>query len=688
MMRSKLWTDIIFLLPVLVVTFILYLPVRHFGFLNYDDTRYILENPLITGQGSFVDFFTSFYDGHYHPLTLLSFALDYRIGGGGPGAFHITSLLLHLLNAALVFIFIRQLKGSPALAFAVTALFALSPLTIESVAWISERKNLLYTLFFLAALIFYLRYSREKRRRDYILSLVLLVLSLLGKAQGVPFVLVISAIDIYLGRRWKSRPVLLEKLPFYAIVMVFGIVAILAQGSFWSESPESAQSLTTRLIAGSWALVLYLIRPFIPFGQSPLHPYPLFTIEPAAPAFALLLALPALLFFTYFFLKKKSNDLFLGMFFFLANITLLLKFLPFPAGDYFMADRYAYLPSVGLYFAAGAWFTARSRNIRIGGAILLAVMLIESGWALRDRLPAWENSVSLWTEVLRRHPGSVQALNDRGNAYSRTGQFNRAMEDFTQALRSDPENAFTYNNRGSVKARAGDFEGAVRDFDQALSLKPDYADAWLNRANALLYSDRPGLALADAREAIRLKPEFSLAYHTRALIYDRLGSFDDARADLDKALVINPQFAEAYATRATLNNKTGRFDRALSDAGRAIEAGLSRPGLYFERALAHYNLKEFQAALRDLDQAVQRDQGVAEYYFYRGYCHYNLGDWASCIGELTAGLQLEPGSSLARAMRGLAFIREGDRDRGCADLRQAAAQGHEIAAREFDRLCR
>ncbi len=688
MMRSKSGTDIIFLLPVLAVTFILYLPVRQFEFLNYDDTRYILENPLIGDLHNFFRFFTTFFDGHYHPLTLLSYALDYRIGGGNPQAFHLTSLFLHLLNAILVYVFIRQLKGSAILASAVTALFALSPLSIESVAWISERKNLLYTFFFLAALIFYLRYARHKRRADYVLSLFLLVLSLLGKAQGVPFVLVLSALDIYLGRDWKSRPVILEKLPFYAVVLAFGIIAILAQQSFWSESPESAQSLATRLIAGSWALVLYLARPFVPFGQSPLHPYPAFTIEQAAPAFALLLALPALVFAIYLSWKKKLHNTFFGLFFFLANIILLLKFLPFPAGDYFMADRYAYLPSVGLYFAAGAWFIARSRNTRIAGVILLVIMLVHSGWTMQRRLPAWENSVSLWTEVLRHHPGSVQALNDRGNAYARTGQHALAIEDYSEVVRLAPDNPYSYNNLGSVKARTGDYAGAIRDFDRALSLQPGYADALLNRANALFYTGQPALALADAREAIRLKPEFTLAYHSRALIYDRLGQYDAAMADLDKALEINPQFAEAYATRAALNNKAGRFDRAVSDADRAFEAGLNRHNLYFERAFARYNLKDFKAALEDLNQAIQMNPGIAEYYFYRGYCHYNLGDWAACVRELTAGLQLEPGSAIPRAMRGLAFIRQGDTLQGCEDLRQAAAQGHEIAAREFDRLCR
>ncbi len=687
-MRSRSGTDIIFLLPVLAATLVLFLPVRHFGFLNYDDTRYILENPLITAPGNIFRYFTTFFDGHYHPLTLLSFALDYRLGGGEPKLFHLTSLILHLLNAVLVYIFIRQLKGSPVLAFAVTALFALSPMAIESVAWISERKNLLYTLFFLAALIFYLRYAREKRGADYVISLLMLVLSLLGKAQGVPFVLVISALDIYLGRKWISRPVILEKLPFYAVVLVFGVIAVLAQQSFWSESPESAQSLTTRLIAGSWALVLYLIRPFAPFGISPLHPYPSFTIHQAGPAFALLLALPALVFIIYLARRKKWNEIFLGLIFFVVNIILLLKFLPFPAGDYFMADRYAYLPSVGLYFAAGAWFIAGSRNIRIAGAILLIVMLIHSGWAVSRRLPVWENSVSLWTEVLRLHPGSVQALNDRANALSRSGQLRLAITDYSEAIRLDPANAFSYNNRGSAIARTGDYETAIRDFDRAIDLKPDYADALLNRANALFFTGRPGLALADAGEAVRLKPEFTLAWHTRALIYDKLGSYDDALADLDKALEINPQFAEAYATRASLNNKTGRFEQAVSDASRAIHAGLTRPELYFERAVAHYNLKDFQSALKDLDQAVKQDRGVADYYFYRGYCHYNLGDWATSAREITSGLQLEPGNSLARAMRGLAYIREGDKDRGCDDLRQAAAQGHEIAAREYDRLCR
>ncbi len=221
------------ILIILAIVSIVYIPVFQNGFLKtWDDNRYVLENKYIQeiSPESVVKMFTVYYDGHYHPLTLLSLAVDYKIGGLEPKTYHITSLILHLVNVILVFSFVFLLfnKRNLLVPLVVSLLFGLGTMNVESVAWISERKNLLYSMFFFASLIAYLKYIELNKRKFYFLSLLFFLFSILSKSMAISLAVTLILIDLYYKRRVLSRKIIIEKLPFFLLAIAFGVVAIFA----------------------------------------------------------------------------------------------------------------------------------------------------------------------------------------------------------------------------------------------------------------------------------------------------------------------------------------------------------------------------------------------------------------------------------------------------------------------------
>ncbi|MFH0943732.1 MAG: tetratricopeptide repeat protein [Planctomycetota bacterium] len=534
---------LVLLALLLLATFGAFFPVLRAEFTNWDDPMYVLENPLVrsldgANLGRIFSTDTT-VAGNYHPLTILSFAIEHAIAGEQPWLYHLDNLVLHLVNTALVFLLVLLLFRVPLAALVAAALFALHPQNVESVAWVSERKGLLYVGFFLASLASYVRHLDRTERgepfpRYLILSLLLFLCSLLSKGTAVPLPVVLLLIDWYRGRRFSSR-LLLEKIPFFLLSFVFGFLALHAQESA-DAIKTGGYSLLFSFSAANVALLTYLGRFVAPIHQACFHPYPELTGTFEKIAFygspALVLLIAVLLFLSL----RRTRLLMFGAAFFLLTVALVLQLLP--VGNAITADRYTYLPYVGLFsvIACGAAAWVRRWPALSRPALVLFLLVLAALDTLTfQRCQVWRTTEALWTDVIARQPGSAIAFNSRGVARLAKGDFNLALQDFDQAIRINPAFLDPYNNRGAVRMALQQYEQAFLDFDLCVRKNAGFFAAYLNRGQAEHHLGRHEAAVRDLTVAIERRSGDGSAYNYRARSFAELGRYAQALADARRA---------------------------------------------------------------------------------------------------------------------------------------------------------
>lgn len=539
---------------IIVLTLIVYLPSFNNEFINYDDQRLITENPLIKefSAQNIKIWFTEFVDDVYQPLTMLSWGIDHATGGLNPFMFHFTNLLLHLLNTFLVFRFIYLLVRRTDMAVIIATLFGVHTFHVESVVWMSERKDLLYAFFFLASLVVYLRYINNNKTKYLIFSLLLFLLSLLSKGQGVTLAVTLIIIDWFKGRGLLSKKVILEKIPFFVIALVFGIIAILGhKASGTLEEEAVVYEFHERFAFACYGFTQYIIKSIIPYELSAFYPYPVKTGNDIPSLYWLYLIPVIIIFLLTLFSLKRYKYIAFGLMFFIINIVLVLKLFQVQIGYFIMTDRYSYISSIGIFFIIASFFmylSDRKVRYKLPAAIIL-ITYITSLWVFTfSRTQEWKDSITVWSDVISKYPDLRWAWNKRGLAKKEQGDYQGAIADYNRAIEIKPYSP-AYTNRGVAKGMLGDFRGAVADFDKAINIKPYDHDAYNNRAVAKgNLGDLEG-AIEDLGMAIHLKPDFASAYFTRAQAYIRLKDTEKACNDLHKAYELGYKQAEVEMRR-------------------------------------------------------------------------------------------------------------------------------------------
>ncbi|MCD4773169.1 MAG: tetratricopeptide repeat protein, partial [Bacteroidales bacterium] len=665
-----------FILPIiiiLVITFISYSPVLNNSLTNYDDHRYILENHYIKqiSLKSVFNTFNIYFDGHYHPLTLISLSIDHYFGNTNAFQYHLTNIILHLINTLLVFWFVYLLVKRKNIALFVSLLFGINTMGVESVAWISERKNLLFTLFYLAALISYLKYLDKKKILSIFYVLIFFLLSVLSKAQAITLPITLLAIDWLYKRNLLSKKVILEKAPFLAISIFFGIIANLAQQAFWTKMGESTYSFFERIIFSSQAFSQYIFKLLIPIKLSAFYPYPV-EVGQSIPFLNYLFILIVIIVIVLLIITiKRSRITAFAILFFIINIFFVLKLFNVPFGNYYMADRYSYLPSIGLFLIIGYFFIEISKKKAVYKIPLYLIFLayfVFLGSSTFSRTKVWKNSISLWTNVIEQYPKATHAWNDRGNAKSNSGDIKGAIMDFNKAIQLNPENAIVYNNRGNANGKSGKFSKAINDFNKAIELSPEYADALSNRALAYSELGKYNLAFNDINKAIKLKPQFAVAINNRGNIYRKIGNPVKAIQNFKKAIKINPTFAQAYANKGNAEFELDNFEQAIKDFDKAVDLGLKISSIYFRRGFAKCNKLAIKEAINDFNLSINLDPTQTEAYFYRGFARYKSKQFREAIDDLDISIKRNPDFALSYAIRGLSKINIGMNESACEDF--------------------
>ena len=435
---------------IVAVTFIAFSPTLSDGFTNWDDDKYVTNNPYLRhfSLDNVKNNLLSTY-GYYQPLTMISYMVDFAAFQLRPAGYHFTNILLHCINALLVFALIFGLTGRYKIGFLVSLLFALHPLRVESVAWVSERKDVLSALFYFLSLLSYIRYVKKSQRRSYLSCMLLFVLSLLSKPLAISVPLVFLLIDYVMNKK-PDKKNLTKKIPFFAIAALCAILAYTTQKSTGAISEYP--SCWLRMCVPFYGMLFYIVKTIVPMHLSAFYPFPV-NLDASLKAQILLspilmIGIAAAVYYSRGFSKKAV----FGALFFLVTMAPVLQFVPI--GKFIVAERYSYIPLIGVYFAFAeglAWVYGNKLKNKIAAKkILIAclcMLLCVFGCITFQRCGVWKNSMTLWNDVIAQFPVAF-AYNHRGVAYHAKGDYNLAIGDYTQAITLDPNYAMAYNNRG------------------------------------------------------------------------------------------------------------------------------------------------------------------------------------------------------------------------------------------------
>jgi lipoprotein NlpI len=599
-----------------LITFAVYLHALQNDFVALDDDAYIFDNLHIRSFNlSFLRWaFLGFYASNWHPLTWMSHALDYALWGLNPLGHHLTNIILHAVNTFLVVVLAMRLREAltwtteqirPAtflrewtmlITGGVTGiLFGLHPLHVESVAWVAERKDLLCALFFLLSIMAYtnavrrIGHGAERIRLapDALLSaLCFFILALLSKPMAVTLPVVLLILDWYPFNRIHSlktlRSMLVEKLPFMALSLVSSILTVLAQGAGRAIVPITFVPVPVRLLVAARSLIVYLWKMAVPANLVPFYPYPE-NASLLSGKYLLAVACVVAITVTCLVLAKKQKLWLSGWGYFVITLVPVIGIVQ--VGGQAMADRYTYLPGLGPFLITGctaAWLFDRmnatkkrwmpSVNIIGVAAIVLTSLLMV--YLTFQQIGVWRNSLVVLNYILDKEPHtSPQVYLYRGMALEKSGQPERALEDYNQAIALDPSYSDAYLFRGMLYQKKGQADNAIKDFSRSILLDPSSGKAYFNLGVIYAETGLYGQAIENFSNSLTRDPTFADAYANRGIAYALSGRQDSALADFNKAIELNERSPDAYFDRGKLYYSTRRKELALADFQKACDLG-------------------------------------------------------------------------------------------------------------------
>ncbi len=598
------------------LTLTVYFPTVFNDFVNLDDPNYIAENPLVKSLAfdNIKTIFTTPFLGNYQPVTILFYAFEYKVFNLNPHAYHLVNLLLHLVNVILVFLIIDKISKKSILAFITALLFAIHPMHVESVAWIAELKDVLYAFFSLSAILLYLHYLKNKSHKGiYVLALLLFALSILAKAQAVILPMVLLLFDYFMNGKINKKSII-DKIPFFLISILFGVLAFWVQKKAGAVQDYNYFPFLTRILFSCYGLMNYFSKLLLPINLSCFYPYPethdainsnWVYVSPA-----IVLILVGVLIWAF----KKSKVIVFGILFFLITIFLVLQLIP--VGDAIIADRYTYIPAIGIFFIMAYYFDQllgkykSQRNLLIGiGSIYILVL----SFMAFNRGKLWKDSITIYSDCLDNYQAAI-IYNNRGAALYAKGEYQRTIDDFTQCLYLKPRYPHAYKNRAICYDKLGEKEKAMADYTSEIKLYPNDENNYINRGRMETGLNQIDAAVADYSKAISLNPKSIDAYFNRAELLNKMGKMPEAIDDLSTIIAINATHSEVYNNRGILYGQSGRTDEAISDFNAAIKLKPDNGGFYKNRSFAYKFKQNYQAAYDDVMTAKAKGEKVDDAY--------------------------------------------------------------------------
>ena len=644
----------ILLFLILVFTALAYANSLNGDFNVRDDDIYVTDNPLIKDLEGIKKIPTELYYNGHLPVLLYTYALDYAIWELYPFGYHLSNLLLHLLNIILVFWLVRWLRFPEVARILVPLLFALHPMNVETVSWISERKNLLYTSFYLMALILYCRYVKVTEYKFLIISFFAFVFSALSKWSAFPLPVILLLLDWYFKREMTWR-IVIEKIPFFAIPFVSTFLHYQS-----GLDIESGHGQWDRLFFGFYSIAFYLVKCVFPVNLSTIYPYPeriegWLPVEYylAIPFTIVVVLLIGLAFWQKWELRRK---LVFGAGFFLINIGMVLHVAMSLGGHVIAADRYVYVPYIGLFLIISLGFQELTDRLNVKASVRITVLLLLAvvlGMMVHARNVYWKDSLTLYNYVISKNDNIPIA----------------------------------YMHRAIVYTSMREYGKAIADYDRAIDLQPDYAPAFYNRGVMYAEMQEADMATYDFEKTVRIDPEHYNAWNYLGLIKMRLASFEDAIQLFNIALDINPVFALAINNRGYSYFNLNEMDKALLDFNKAIDLDKELTLAYLNRGWLYANQSKFDLAISDFNMVLKLEPNNGSAFNNRGWVFYQQGKLEQARNDYERALSVDPQSAYPYFNLGLIAQRENNISKACDYWRQSAQRQHRESVHMLSQFC-
>lgn len=574
---------------VLICTWFAYLP----SFVNeyaYDDLAYVLENKVLR-DFSWKNAWTEFILGNYHPLTALSLKIDHSINEFNPRTYHVHNVILHVLTTLLFIVFTKKLTKSPIIALGAGLLFGVHPLHTESVAWIAERKDVLYTLFFFAGLYTYLIYRESGNRNWYIATLVLFVASCLSKGMAVIFPVVMLLCDYLIEKEnilfkpasWR----IVEKLPFFVLAFGFGILAFYVQDKFGSvyntKYVEMNYGMLDKMFLAIYGFIFYPLKIVWPSALCAYHPYPPLTDGMLPTYFYLaplgLLGMIAVVW--YFWEKHRMVSFAFG--FYLFGILPVLQLVP--VGENIVAERYAYVSTAGFFiliaWAAHEWYKQKQNSI---GLIALASAALAFVLVTRERIPDWKDNLSLFKDVAEKYPNSPVAHNNTGYGYEQLKQYDKALYHYKIASSLRKNYADVLYNIGSVYGEdLNMLDSGIFYLHKAIAANPKKTEAYNNMGTFYYKKGILDSAIHYYGLVLEDKPEYPLGWYNLACVYFGQEKFPEALDAYQKSVKYDPGFGEGWLSLGNTWAKLGDTKQQMECYTKAAQKGSENARNWFRQ---------------------------------------------------------------------------------------------------------
>ena len=525
----------------IAIVLVVFAPVRHHEFLFFDDPLLVTQRPEVLRGLTWQNVWWAFTNGwgcNWHPITWLSHMLDVQLFGLHAGGHHLTSVLLHGANAVLLFGLLQFMTGLVAPSAFVAALFAVHPLHVESVAWVAERKDVLSAFFWMLTLWAWVGYARRPTAARYVAVLVLFVLGLASKPMVVTLPFVLLLLDVWpLGRTALGMRLVWEKLPLFALAVAVSVVTVLFQQGCRAVTDLDTLPLGLRLQNAPVSYVAYVAKTLWPTRLAAFYPYPRsFPAWQVAGAVGLLAGVSLLA-----WALRRRGYVLVGWLWFLGTLVPVIGLVH--AGEQALADRFTYIPLIGLFLVV-AWgapdvlrrWPRRRLVLPIGATLVIAACMV----AARTQVGYWRNEATVWAHALDVTAGNDLAHNNFGMMLMMEGRIDEAHEHFTEAVRIRPDTAVAHVNLGWVLATQGHPDAALAQYVEALRIDPDQPDAHFNLGIALGKVGRGEEAVFHLEEAVRLRPDRAQYHRVLGRALAERGRSADAIVRYEEALRLAP----------------------------------------------------------------------------------------------------------------------------------------------------
>jgi len=701
--------------PLLLVAAVLlvYRSVLDADFVNYDDQAYVTENRHVTVglvAPSVAWAFTAFEAGNWHPLTWLSHMADCQAFALRPRGHHATSLALHALASLLVFLVMRRLTGGTWRSALVAGLFALHPLNVESVAWVSERKNVLSTVFWLLTLGAYAGYARRPAPGRYLLVALFLSLGLLAKPMVVTLPCVLLLLDVWpLGRvvlgapdtRTRLQALALEKLPLLGLSVLSSLLTVAAQRAGGAVTSLEAIPLGARLANALVSYVAYLGKLFWPRRLAVFYPHPGTSL--ASPRVALCAV--ALLFLSALIWRERARRpyLLVGWLWYLGTLVPVIGLVQ--VGSQAMADRYAYVPLLGIFvmlsFGAGEVAAAYGRRALAAACVLClaalgvltarqarlwhdsrslfahALDVTEKNYVAETNLGLvdakelrWEDAIGSFRRALAIRPGHAEARANLGVALAKMGKLDEAIPQLERALKVDPGSSLTHANLG-LALRGRDLPRALEHMRRAVELKPDFVDARMNLGAALLDAGRADEAQEMFKATLEIDPGSSAAHFRLGSILLERGRPSEAASHLERALGLDQSLIEARNSLGVARLREGRLDEAITLFREVLRESPRNADAEANLGTALVRKGQAGEAEAHLRSALDINPAQAAAHTTLGALLARRGDLAEALPHFAAAVEADPSQAEAQNNLGAAMLQLGKTEEALVHLRQA-----------------